>query len=85
MNDRDLVIDALAHSEATLVDRVIDLTSERDSYRALAQTALAHVSALTVRNDQLRQQNHDLHAEIADLHGELRRLLGCLMNRDRAA
>ena len=54
MDSRDLTIEALAHSEALLTERVADLTSERDSYRALMQGALDALHELTVERDRFR-------------------------------
>jgi hypothetical protein len=55
-DDRDLVIEALADSEAALVDRIVDLTCERDSYRLLAQQLLGALHVVTLERDVLRDQ-----------------------------
>lgn len=37
---RDAVIETLAEAEATLADKIVALTSERDAYRLVAQQAI---------------------------------------------
>ncbi len=54
MEPTELLVEALAHSEAILVERVADLTDERDSYRLLAQQALHALHELTVELDRFR-------------------------------
>ena len=53
---RDDVIETLAMSEAGLIDRVVDLTIERDSYRLLAQQLLHALHHVTRERDVLREQ-----------------------------
>ena len=74
----ELTEEALANENASLRD-------DLESYSTLAKVALTHVQALTVRNDQLKQQNRDLRNQVTDLHGELQWLRAFLMDRDRAA
>jgi hypothetical protein len=49
---RDVVIEELADSEAWLLDRVVDLTIERDAYRLVLQHA---IHALHEREIQIRR------------------------------
>ncbi len=49
---RDLVIEELADSEAWLLDRIVALTIERDSYRVCFQQA---IHALHEREMQIRR------------------------------
>ena len=53
---RDAAIEALADSEAALLDRVVDLTCERDSYRRLAQQLLYALHHVILERDILREQ-----------------------------
>ena len=43
-----VVIETLALSEAELIDRVVDLTIERDAYRSLAQQSLHALHQVTL-------------------------------------
>ena len=63
---RDLALAHMALDEAALLDRVIDLTIERDTYRELLQRALDAQYTLT------RQHAHQRET-IAALRDELRR------------
>jgi hypothetical protein len=54
---RDLVIETLADSEAALLDCIVDLTVERDSYRLLAQQA---IHALHDREIEMRRLRESL-------------------------
>lgn len=49
---RELVIETLACAEAELIDRVVDLMIERDSYRLLAKQAIHALHDLQVRARQ---------------------------------
>jgi hypothetical protein len=51
---RDGVIETLAASEAWLLERVVDLTTERDAYRAVAHQAVHALHSLTAERDRLR-------------------------------
>jgi len=62
---RDLALQDLAREEAALLERVIDLTIERDSYRALLGAALEHLNHTTTSLDRAR-------ASVARLHDVLR-------------
>src|ERR1044072_2116093 len=53
---RDDLIEYFAYQEACLLEQVIDLTSERDAYRCLAQQALHQLHTVTLERDLLRGQ-----------------------------
>jgi hypothetical protein len=53
---RDDVIEHFAYSEALLLDQIVDLTIERDSYRLLSQQLLHALHEVTLERDVLRDQ-----------------------------
>lgn len=53
---RDICIETLAHSEADLLDRLVDLTCECDGYRLLSQQLLHALHHVTTERDLLRDQ-----------------------------
>lgn len=57
---RDLVIEALARSEAELLERLAHLESLCESYRALSVTALGALHDLTLTCAGLRAQRRQL-------------------------
>ena len=83
--DRSVAHRVYELTEEALAAENASLREDLDSYRALAQTALGHVAALTKRTDHLHQHNRELRNEITDLRAELQWLRGFLMDRDRAA
>jgi hypothetical protein len=63
----DLAIEILALSEAELIDRVVDLTIERDSYRRMVQMLLWHAhetESVRRANRRLAQTCRDLRRQI---------------------
>jgi len=73
MDSDELLIEALAHSEVILVERVADLTDERNSYRALAQQALHALHELTVERHQFRTRLARLLKELRAVGDDERR------------
>jgi len=67
-----LVIEMLADSEAELLDRVVDMTLERDTYRDMAKLAIEQL------HDQFCELEY-LRRRVANLCDEIRAL------RDQAA
>jgi hypothetical protein len=65
---RDLAIETLSDENDQLTTRVIDLMSERDSYRELAHRSIAALQASTMTHDRLREQ----HRRLVDEYGALR-------------
>ena len=55
-----LVIEALAHGEAFLRERVVDLACERASYQLLAKRAIHALHDLTVRHGRQQDRYHRL-------------------------
>jgi hypothetical protein len=49
-----MVIEALADSEAALLDQVVTLTIQRDSYRALSQQSLHVLHVVTRDRDRIQ-------------------------------
>jgi predicted DNA-binding transcriptional regulator YafY len=72
---RDLVIDEFVTSEARLIERVIEVTLQRDSYAVLAKHAISYGHDVTVERDVLREQ----HSRLLD---EFRHLRARVMSRD---
>jgi hypothetical protein len=66
-DDRDLVIDALAQSEAEQLERLVSLEQDVQAYRELARLALTGLHDLAVERDRLR-------AQLAQLRDEYRAL-----------
>lgn len=56
----DLVIVALAESEAHLVERVRELEADRDAYRAVVRESLTMIHRLSEQNRQLKSRVYDL-------------------------
>jgi hypothetical protein len=54
VDSRDLVIEMLAHSEATLLDELVEVVAQRDAYRLLAHEAIHHCHAKHVELARLR-------------------------------
>lgn len=67
----DAVIRELADSEAGLLERVVDLTIERDSYRLLTQQLLTALYDLQDRERQQQDRYLRLLAEYRALREEL--------------
>ena len=61
---RDTVIELLADSEHALLERVVSLEADVDSYRLLAQQALHGYADLQRRLEQQQRRNADLREEI---------------------
>ena len=57
------VIEDFAASEAALIDRVVDLTVERDAYRLVAVQAVHRLHDMAQQLDRLRDQHHRVQAE----------------------
>jgi hypothetical protein len=51
---RDLAIEALALSEAELLDQIVELTIERNTYRQITQQAFHALREKTLETDRLR-------------------------------
>ncbi len=68
---RDLVIEALADSEAALIEHVVALESERDSFRDLAHAAAGQLHDLTLQQRRLRAAHHRLLDEYRCLRAKL--------------
>jgi hypothetical protein len=60
----DLTIEALAHDEVLLRERLADILSEREWYREIAQVALGEVARLTGDLRQARAACSALRAEL---------------------
>lgn len=54
------VIETLADSEASLLDQVVELTIERDSYKLLARQAVHLLHARHIETERLRVSYHRL-------------------------
>ena len=54
----DLVISALAQSEAELLERVHVISADRDLYREMAQQAIHALHDMTIDRDRLRTRYH---------------------------
>ena len=54
------MIEALAHSEAFLRERVVELESERDSYQLVAKQAIHALRDLMVRHGRQQDRYHRL-------------------------
>lgn len=61
---RDAVIEALADSEDALLQRVVELMIERDTYRLIAVQAIHRLHDQHVENERLREQNRSLRDEL---------------------
>jgi hypothetical protein len=60
---RDDVIEALAQSEAELLERIVDLTTERDSYRLVAVQGIHVLHELQAELERVRRQHERLSEE----------------------
>ncbi len=65
---RDMALEALADSEAALVEQIGELRADRDAYRAVAQQAIHALHALTVECHRLRAR----HSRLIDEYRYLR-------------
>lgn len=72
-DNRDLVIEQLADSEAELLERVAQFEADRDSYRLLAQQAIHMLHDLTQQRDRLRASHHRLLDEYRRLRAQIMR------------
>jgi hypothetical protein len=70
---RDLIIKTLAHSEAELLDEIVELTTACDAYRVLACEAIHRLHALVRQHDQLRMLHHRLIDEVRRLRLQILR------------
>ena len=70
---RDLVITELADHEAALVEHVLTLSIDRDSYRLLAQQAIHQLHELTRQLDRTREEQARLRAEYRALREQMMR------------
>jgi hypothetical protein len=59
-DSRDLVIEMLAHSEATLLDELVEVVAERDAYRRLALEAIHQCHAQMSELGRLRVVHRQL-------------------------
>jgi hypothetical protein len=59
----DLVIETLADSEASLLDYIVELTIERDSYRVCLQQAIHLLHEREVQNRRLRESLRSMHED----------------------
>ena len=57
---RDLALEAFAADEATLLEYLVTLTTDRNAQRELAQMAIHQIHDLTQRLEKLRQQHWHL-------------------------
>lgn len=71
-------LDLLAAGEAEAVEQVVTLAGEAQSYRLLAQSAMAHAAEVTRDRDRLRRQ-------LAALRDELRRYTAAAVTGRREA
>lgn len=60
---RDAVIETFADTEAALLERVVELTIERDAYRLIAVQAVHALCDRRQQLDRLRAQHHRLQAD----------------------
>lgn len=72
-DDRDLVIDMLALSEAELLERATSLEQDVRTYRDLARLAIAGLHDLTAERDRLRHQLRELRDKYQALRVQLLR------------
>jgi hypothetical protein len=61
---RELVIEALAGNEAALIDRIVDLSEERDRYQEIAKTAIHELANTTTRLKRLQTAYYRLRDEV---------------------
>lgn len=78
LDPRDLALTHLALDEAELLDRVVEVTIERDAYRELLQQALDALHTLTRQGARQRET-------IIALRAELRRYVREHLEREAAA
>jgi hypothetical protein len=57
---RDLAIEHLAADEVALLERIMDLEGECESYRELLRAALTALQDVTGERDDLRRRHHEL-------------------------
>lgn len=67
----DLVIEALALSEAELLQRVADLEADVAVYRELAQAGIHELHELTLSHERLRDQHQRLLDEYRHLRVQI--------------
>jgi len=60
---RELVIEALAGDEAALIDRIVDLSLERDQYQTYFKATLEALADTTRERNRYRQQYYALREE----------------------
>lgn len=60
---RELVIDALAGNEAAQLDRIVDLSLERDQYQDYFKATLHALAEITQERNRYRRQYYALLAE----------------------
>ena len=70
---RDLVIEALADSEAALLGRLEELETERAAYRVVAQESLHALHRLTVKYDRVTARLRAIVDELRELRGGTQR------------
>lgn len=64
----DLCVEALADSEAALLDRIVDLTIDRNAYKVLAQQLLHELH----REQQARRTLQERYGRLVDEYLEFR-------------
>jgi hypothetical protein len=72
-DSRDAVIEILADCEAALIERVVQLTIERDAWKIVALESIHQSHDLTVKADHLRERHRHLLNEYRVLREKLLR------------
>ena len=57
---RDIAIEQAVAEQDELLDRLVDMTIDRNAYRTLAQQALHYAASVVKDRDQIRRRYHEM-------------------------